>query len=1246
ITWHENDGSQNFTEHTISTQALGARSVYATDVDADGDIDVLSASADDDTIAWYENDGTQGFTERLISTTADGARSVYAADVDGDGDVDVLSASANDDTIAWYENDGSQSFTERVISTTADGSASVHVADVDDDGDIDILSASEGDDTIAWYENDGTQNFSAHPVSSTADGASAAHAADVDLDGDIDLLSASANDNKVAWYENDGAQNFTVHAISTSADGGRSVHSADVDGDGDMDVLSASEADDKIAWYENDGAQGFIERVITTSADGAGSIFATDVDLDGDIDVLSASALDDRVAWHENRTIHHSATFPSETVISTTALGARWVSAEDMDGDGDVDVLSASRDDDKIAWYENDGDQGFSEHLISSSAIQARSVYVTDIDRDGDVDALSASIQDSKIAWYENRWNEPTMDFAGYVISQSALNARSAFAVDVDGDGDIDVLSASQSDDKIAWYENDGSQNFSEHAISLSADDARMVYAADLDNDGDVDVMSASASDSKIAWYENRLDEPTADFQERVITTAAASARAVFAADVDSDGDVDVLSTAIISDEIAWWENRLNEPTGDFAGSIISTSADFPNAVYAMDVDGDGDTDVLSASVFDDTIAWYENDGSQNFTDHVISTNAGAAHSVFAVDVDGDGDTDVLSASEFDDKIAWYENQGGQFSFASTGIAPPVVCDGEAVPLLAIDLAHLGRDGDSAEELTTLDLRLLEGPGDPLSSVEANALIDSLRIYRDDGSGVLDAGDALLVEVLDLTLVAGVETVILPDGNTDAQVLSGSTATFFVAAQIASGATGAVPNQFQVEQDVATSTVEDAAEDILVRGSGSSSSTGTGTVTAVCEGNCSDADGDGYGVGTGCTGADCDDGVASCTTDCSDSDGDGVRACDGDCQDANSDVFPGAPETCDGVDNQCPGDAGHGLVDEGGNALCDNGQFCDGSETCGGVAGCQSSVSVDCNDGSNCTVDACNETTDSCDYTNSGTCSVSGTVYYYRNFGAEPTNKPVPDVEVDLSSGTTADGAMDDVTDSNGAYSLPSQMGTINISLLDKFGATGAEDTNGAISALDAAVIAQEAASIVTAHTPMSDNQLTAADVTGSGDVSGLDAARVAQHVAGISGSEHFPIAIQTGSDWALLRCDNYVDAENEDCANPVFTHDPIGQPEIDDFYAILYGEVTGNWQPATSANTVPGSDEQPSGASGSRGGLDGFFVEDTPEQLGALEGVTMVPFDWGELRTVVRNPLLPVARLVTRVRPGTAPGR
>ena len=57
------------------------------------------------------------FTDHVITTDATGASSVYAVDVDGDGDMDVLSASSYDDKIAWYENDGSETFTAHTITT-------------------------------------------------------------------------------------------------------------------------------------------------------------------------------------------------------------------------------------------------------------------------------------------------------------------------------------------------------------------------------------------------------------------------------------------------------------------------------------------------------------------------------------------------------------------------------------------------------------------------------------------------------------------------------------------------------------------------------------------------------------------------------------------------------------------------------------------------------------------------------------------------------------------------------------------------------------------------------------------------------------------------------------------------------------------------------------------------------------------------------------------------------------------------
>jgi len=355
------NAQSNFQDHTITTNALNAKSVYAADIDGDGDMDVLSASQSDDKIAWYENtNGQVGvISEQIITISAAGAWSVYAADIDGDGDIDVLSASIYDDKIAWYENtDGQGSFgPEQSVSTNAINARSVYAADLDGDGDMDVLSASLTDNKIAWYENtDGNGSFGTEQIITTnADGAWSVHSADLDGDGDMDVLSASFNDDKVAWYENtDGQGTFGAELIiTTNADGIKSVYAADIDGDGDMDVLSASSSDDKIAWYENTNGQGNFgaEQIITTNADGASSVYASDIDGDGDMDVLAAIYFENKIAGYRN--INGQGNFGPELIVTTNANGATSVYSTDLDGDGDMDVLSASSNDDKITGYEN-----------------------------------------------------------------------------------------------------------------------------------------------------------------------------------------------------------------------------------------------------------------------------------------------------------------------------------------------------------------------------------------------------------------------------------------------------------------------------------------------------------------------------------------------------------------------------------------------------------------------------------------------------------------------------------------------------------------------------------------------------------------------------------------------------------------------------------------------------------------------------------------------------------------------------
>lgn len=638
-------------------------------------------------------------TQRVVSTQAIGATHVRVADIDNDGDPDIVSAAAADNRIAWYENtDGFGAFGfPTTITSQAPKVYGIYIADLNGDGNQDVLAATQDDNTIAWYPNNGGGVFGNRRVISTdAFVALSVFAADLDGDGDLDVLSASRDDNKIAWYQNlDGAGMFgPQQVISTAASRAYAVYAADLDGDGDLDVLSASNLDDKIAWYENtDGAGAFSsENIISTNVDAARDVITADLDGDGDQDVLAASAGDNKVVWFENT--DGAGAFGDEKMITNVAFFAQAVRAADLDGDGDQDVISASTNDAKIAWYPNlDGAGTFgTQQIITTLAVGAISVDIANLDGDFDLDVVSASMLDNKIAWYESFTGKGRVRFSLlHTVSgfNETLGAHAVTAADIDGDGDQDVLSASFNDYKIAWYPNNGGVLGSQRIISNAAALARDVFAADIDGDGDMDVLSASGYDNSIKWYENFDGKGNFDALQ-IITNNADNAYAVYAADLDGDGDQDVLSASFDDDTIAWYENLDGQ--GSFGNLIlINRATKGAIDVVAADMDGDGDQDVIAASSFDHTISWFENlDGNANFSEQlIITTEANLATSVHVEDVDMDGDLDVLSASSGDNKIAWYQNIDGQGTFDLQKIITL-----QAYRAFSVYTADLDNDGD------------------------------------------------------------------------------------------------------------------------------------------------------------------------------------------------------------------------------------------------------------------------------------------------------------------------------------------------------------------------------------------------------------------------------------------------------------------------------------------------------------------------------------------------------------------------
>ena len=129
----------------------------------------------------------------------------------------------------------------------------------------------------------------------------------------------------------------------------------------------------------NTTASRFGERVLVTDhAMGARCAVAADFDGDGRMDLVSASSNDNAVSWFRNLGMKDGTlSFATKQKITWSSLGSRIVTVGDLDGDGDLDVIGASYYDSAVRWFENNGAGAFKEHVISTAVNEGQVHTIT-----------------------------------------------------------------------------------------------------------------------------------------------------------------------------------------------------------------------------------------------------------------------------------------------------------------------------------------------------------------------------------------------------------------------------------------------------------------------------------------------------------------------------------------------------------------------------------------------------------------------------------------------------------------------------------------------------------------------------------------------------------------------------------------------------------------------------------------------------------------------------------------------------
>jgi hypothetical protein len=342
-------GSGNFLPGSDPLVGNSPISLVVGDVDNDGDLDVIAANYGGSTASVRLNAGNGTFSAGQEISVGSLPESIAMGDIDGDGDLDLIvsNGSFSGPALNVRFNSGSGFFSngQSIPSNTY---YKVVLGDVDGDGDLDILALDGSTNAVSVYLNinvsSGTFTPSSQGSVSVGNGAFDLAISDIDNDGDLDLLTANDNINTVSVRLNNGSGTFSGgQEVAVGINPARLV-TGDLDGDGDVDFITVNQGNNTVGVRLNNGSGSFSNGQ-TLVFSGITSLAASDVDNDGDLDLLLTNVTMTTNPYYSIvnvRLNNGSGTFSGGQDLQVGPSPCGLVTA-DVDGDGDLDLLTANQ---------------------------------------------------------------------------------------------------------------------------------------------------------------------------------------------------------------------------------------------------------------------------------------------------------------------------------------------------------------------------------------------------------------------------------------------------------------------------------------------------------------------------------------------------------------------------------------------------------------------------------------------------------------------------------------------------------------------------------------------------------------------------------------------------------------------------------------------------------------------------------------------------------------------------------------
>jgi hypothetical protein len=296
-------GDLTFGEHADFATGPTPKSIAVGDLNRDGRPDLVSANQDGASVSVLLGDGLGGFGPAAHFAACGGTHESAIGDFDRDGSPDLIVACWGGSVVSYLKGNGDGVFAPAVNYEVGAAPHSVVPGDFNADGLLDAAVANHDAASVSVLIGRGDGTFDPHVSYPVGAGPHSIRAGDVDNDGTLDLAVANDGSATISVLRGHGDGTFTTSVSYPTGSVPKGVAIADIDGDGFADLLSANTAGnyptccnsggDTISLLRNEGNNSFAAARSFTVGTTPFAVSAGDLDGDGDLDVVTAN-------WHSN----------------------------------------------------------------------------------------------------------------------------------------------------------------------------------------------------------------------------------------------------------------------------------------------------------------------------------------------------------------------------------------------------------------------------------------------------------------------------------------------------------------------------------------------------------------------------------------------------------------------------------------------------------------------------------------------------------------------------------------------------------------------------------------------------------------------------------------------------------------------------------------------------------------------------------------------------------------------------------